>query len=490
VVACKGSSATLNTSSPTDWYTVPTGGTPVATNTNTYVTPPLTQTMIYYAQNLCAGGRQPAIAQMMPTLTPDFNYTQNVCIGNPVLFYNQTIVTTNSVPSIGPSGYDIFQLGTTGVPPSPGRISFSSADYLNFSQLYDNIHQGYTAWSGNAPGPSTQWVQWNYVSPKSVNRFYYWNYWSNANQSPKQLRLYYSTGGPWQLVKVWNPPYPTTGNFDTGFFPETNGIFANRWKLEIDVEADGPNWGEFQVFAGSPGIGGNVTWDFGDGSPTTTVQNPSHTYATAGTYFVNLSVNHNGCITQVTKPVTVSDCILPITQNYLTAQYNPQSTFIDLNWVIDGSFRTAYMQKLIGATWMVIDTLEFNGNLVYFTEDKQPLYNYNNVFRVRYLDENGNEGYSNVAEVYLDQAPEDYVVVYPNPLQGDELNIRFMSSVDSPIEINVYNELGQQVYSLNQQAQKGLNEWVIRTDKLSLGIYYLVLQSPVKNFHQKIVVFR
>jgi hypothetical protein len=65
-----------------------------------------------------------------------------------------------------------------------------------------------------------------------------------------------------------------------------------------------------------------------------------------------------------------------------------------------------------------------------------------------------------------------------------------MSSTDNPIEINVYNELGQQVYSLNQQAQKGLNEWVIRTDKLSLGIYYLVLQSPIKNFHQKIVVFR
>ncbi len=489
---CKGSSATLTTAQPTNWYTVPTGGTPVATATSTYTTPALTETKIYYVQNMCAGGRNPIIAQVMPTLTPDFNNTVVTCVNQSIQFYNQTIVTTNSVPSIGPSGHDIFQLGTTGLPPSPGRISFSSADYLNFSHLYDNVHQGYTAWSGNASGPSTQWVQWHYVTPKSVNRFYYWNYnnTSYAAQSPKMLRLYYSTGGPWVLAKVWFPSYPSTGNFDTGFFPETNGIFANRWKLELDVEADGPNWGEFQVFAGSPGLGGNVTWDFGDASPTSNAQNPTHTYTTSGTYFVTLSVNHNGCVSQVIKQINVSDCILPITQNYLTANYNPQSTFIDLNWVIDGSFRTAYMEKLVGSSWVSIDTFEFNNNLVYFTEDKQPFYNYNNVFRVRYLDENGNVGYSNVAEVYLEQAPDDYVVIYPNPVQNDEFIVRFMSSSETLADIHLYNELGQQVLLLTKEAQKGLNEWVIRADKLSFGIYHLLLQTPQKNFNHKIVVYK
>ena len=38
------------------------------------------------------------------------------------------------------------------------------------------------------------------------------------------------------------------------------------------------------------------TWDFGDGSPTTTVTNPVHAYANDGTYIVTLAcVNANGC---------------------------------------------------------------------------------------------------------------------------------------------------------------------------------------------------
>jgi len=48
------------------------------------------------------------------------------------------------------------------------------------------------------------------------------------------------------------------------------------------------------------------TWDFGDGTATSTVQNPSHTYATAGTYNVTLAIVTPNCNTQITYPVTVS----------------------------------------------------------------------------------------------------------------------------------------------------------------------------------------
>lgn len=48
-------------------------------------------------------------------------------------------------------------------------------------------------------------------------------------------------------------------------------------------------------------------WDFGDGS-TSTAANPSHTYATAGTYNVNLTVTDNaGASDSVTQAVTASD---------------------------------------------------------------------------------------------------------------------------------------------------------------------------------------
>jgi len=48
-------------------------------------------------------------------------------------------------------------------------------------------------------------------------------------------------------------------------------------------------------------------WNFGDGSPTSTDQNPTHTYATAGTYTVTLKVTPFRCVPKtVTKSITVA----------------------------------------------------------------------------------------------------------------------------------------------------------------------------------------
>jgi PKD repeat protein len=48
------------------------------------------------------------------------------------------------------------------------------------------------------------------------------------------------------------------------------------------------------------------SWNFGDGG-TSTLQNPVHTYATAGTYNVTLiATDNDGAQNSITKPVTVS----------------------------------------------------------------------------------------------------------------------------------------------------------------------------------------
>ncbi len=51
----------------------------------------------------------------------------------------------------------------------------------------------------------------------------------------------------------------------------------------------------------------NWTWDFGDGSPTSSTQNPSHTYGNDSTYNVSLIItNTAGCIDTISIPVVVS----------------------------------------------------------------------------------------------------------------------------------------------------------------------------------------
>jgi bacillopeptidase F len=61
---------------------------------------------------------------------------------------------------------------------------------------------------------------------------------------------------------------------------------------------------------------GNPTswlWDFGDGTPTSSLQNPAHTYANAGTYTVSLNAtNANGSDVE-TRPGYISVTIAPMT---------------------------------------------------------------------------------------------------------------------------------------------------------------------------------
>jgi PKD repeat protein len=79
---------------------------------------------------------------------------------------------------------------------------------------------------------------------------------------------------------------PPTANFTF----TTNYLAANFTDTSTDSDGTIVSW----------------SWNFGDGG-TSTVQNPSHTYAAAGTYNVTLTVtDDDGAATPVTKPVTVT----------------------------------------------------------------------------------------------------------------------------------------------------------------------------------------
>src|SRR5262249_33920765 len=58
----------------------------------------------------------------------------------------------------------------------------------------------------------------------------------------------------------------------------------------------------------------NWEWDFGDGSPVSHAQNPSHTYAQGGTYEIRLTITRaNGMTSSIRKSVTVSSLCLGVT---------------------------------------------------------------------------------------------------------------------------------------------------------------------------------
>lgn len=64
------------------------------------------------------------------------------------------------------------------------------------------------------------------------------------------------------------------------------------------------------TFTNTTPAGGLGTWDFGDGSPTTTVPNPQHTFTANGTYDVSLTTYWpaTGCTTVTTQQIIVASC--------------------------------------------------------------------------------------------------------------------------------------------------------------------------------------
>ncbi|MCX6247140.1 MAG: PKD domain-containing protein [Bacteroidetes bacterium] len=79
----------------------------------------------------------------------------------------------------------------------------------------------------------------------------------------------------------------------------------------------------------------SYNWDFGDGSPNSPLQNPTHTYGTYGIKNVKLTVvNSNGCVKDTTKQVLVHPLPLPAfsytTPNCMGAsvQFTDQSTTV------------------------------------------------------------------------------------------------------------------------------------------------------------------
>lgn len=160
--------------------------------------------------------------------------------------------------------------------------------------------------------------------------------------NPTTFTWDYGDGSPLDVSNNPNPShvYNTSGNYNvvltagyaTGCTNTTTVSVAANPRTTPSFTSNVPCFGLPTNFTDATGNTPNQwQWDFGDGSPLNTTQNPSHTYATPGTYSVTLTTQNSfGCVDSITTVVTVNP--LPVADfaaDTVCEGYN--SSFTDLS---------------------------------------------------------------------------------------------------------------------------------------------------------------
>ena len=209
------------------------------------------------------------------------------------------------------------KVGPTGPPPP------NQAPVANFTSSCTNLSCTFTDSSTDADGTVSAWS---------------WNFGDGTTATAKNPTKTYTTAGTYTVTLT------VTDNAGTA-------STATSKSVNVTAPPPAPNQGPTAAFTssctylactftdGSTDSDGTVTgwsWNFGDGT-TSTLRNPSKTYATAGSYTVTLTVTDNaGATSPASQTFTVAPNQAP-TASFTTSCSNLACTFTDTSTDSDGT---------------------------------------------------------------------------------------------------------------------------------------------------------
>jgi PKD repeat protein len=269
-----------------------------------------------------------------PLPIPEFSWSSPACNGSPVSFTDlstfpsgytgyiarwlwnfgdgttQNIIIPNSpnVTHLFPTGSNSYLVTltvwtndscslskshtVTTIPAPIANFTYATADCMTQPVQFTDLSQP------NGGGSITQW-HWNFGDPSSG--------FNNISTLQNPTHIFAAAGTYSVTLIVQN----STGCSDT----IVNSVMVNLLPV-ANFSADTVCLNNPTQFTNLsiPNSASMVSysWNFGDGSPLISQQNPSHTYATYGIYNVTLTVlNSNGCTKDTTKQILVNPLPIP-----------------------------------------------------------------------------------------------------------------------------------------------------------------------------------
>ena len=187
------------------------------------------------------------------------------------------------------------------------------------------------------------------------------------------------------------------------------------------------------------------TWDFGDGNTATGAGNGSHTYANAGTYIVELTIEDAlGCSESSQQIIDVAACTpLPVEMSSFTVQVVIDR--VSLRWATESEkdndfFVVQKSQDLV--SWEQTDIVYSNGNstngAMYYSIDREP-YTGTSYYRLVQVDVDGTKEYVSPVTVHLAGNDEIELVKTTN-MYGQEVDVYYQGMV-----IHFYSDESKEV---------------------------------------------
>ncbi|MBN2746325.1 MAG: T9SS type A sorting domain-containing protein, partial [Bacteroidales bacterium] len=140
--------------------------------------------------------------------------------------------------------------------------------------------------------------------------------------------------------------------------------------------------------------------------------------------------------------------------------------------------------------WEVIDEVDGYGTtnqlIRYTATDAQPLLG-ETYYRIRQIDFDGKFDYSKIISINY-TGTDDFIALFPNPLESDILNIRLEGLVGM-INLEIYDNRGVLVKTENFESFGNLT-YRIETSTLANGIYFLSMSNGNKKATKKLLINR
>lgn len=110
--------------------------------------------------------------------------------------------------------------------------------------------------------------------------------------------------------------------------------------------------------------------------------------------------------------------------------------------------------------------------------DNQPLMG-NGFYRIKSVDMDGTIKFSVIVKVTTGNTGQGTITIYPNPIQGNIINLQFTNQSTGLYQLRLINNNGQVVYSGNLLVNSpNISQTIVTNTKLAYGIYQLEIKAP------------